>query len=75
VKKYLPQAAEQLVKEPIYITKAELAELLRLDVRTVGRLVATGDLPAPFKLGSGTRHRLRWKREAVETFLARRQGQ
>ena len=48
-----------------YLTAAGLAELLQLSVRSIDRMLASGDLPQPLRLG-GSR---RWSRSEVMEFL------
>jgi excisionase family DNA binding protein len=39
------------------LTAKDVAELLRISVRTVWRLVSTGAIPGPIKIGAATRWR------------------
>jgi excisionase family DNA binding protein len=45
----------------------EVAGLLGCSRRTVRRLVATGQMPAPLRIGS----LIRWPKEVIETWIAR----
>ena len=53
-----------------YLTAAGLAELLQLSVRSIDRMLASGDLPQPLRLG-GSR---RWSRAEVMEHLRNRRG-
>lgn len=55
--------------EPL-LTAAEVAELLRLDIRTIYQMAADGDLAPTYKIG----HRsLRIPQATVDAFLAARE--
>lgn len=50
------------------LTAREVCDLLRVDRRTLRRLVLTGDVPRPITIGPRT---LRWRRAAVTAWLAK----
>ena len=54
--------------EPPILTAGEVAEMLRVNERTFRRLRASGQGPQPVKV----RGAVRWRREAVERWIARR---
>lgn len=49
-----------------YLTKAELAEMLRVTTRTITNYVRGGALPAPTKVG----RKALWHRATLRAFLA-----
>jgi excisionase family DNA binding protein len=51
------------------LTLAEVADLLQIAPRTVQRMAADGEFPAPIRLGST---RPRWRRAEIDTWLQRR---
>ncbi|MCC6228407.1 MAG: helix-turn-helix domain-containing protein [Phycisphaerales bacterium] len=54
------------VHSPALLRAADVAALLAISVRCVWRLVASGDLPRPIKLGGSTR----WRACDLEAFIA-----
>jgi predicted DNA-binding transcriptional regulator AlpA len=52
------------------LTKAQVAQAVKLGVRTITRLVAAGTFPQPVRI---VRRRPRWRPEDITAFLARRQ--
>jgi predicted DNA-binding transcriptional regulator AlpA len=60
--------------EGALLTKVEVAQLLRVSVRTLDRMLAAGDGPPPILLPSGRR---RWRRGDVEQWIEtrRRRGE
>jgi len=52
-----------------YLPKAQLAEQLRRSIRTIDRMVLSGDAPPPTKIGRTTLYR----REAVLEWLRSRE--
>lgn len=48
-------------EQPVLLTTAEVARLLRVSVSTVRRLALTGRMPPPVRVGRG----VRWRRAAV----------
>ncbi len=54
------------------LTKKEVADLLRVDVRTLRRMVRSGEVPAPVRIGDRTD---RWRRTTIESFLKRKEKQ
>jgi len=50
-----------------WLTAANLAEMLHMSRRTIWRMAATGQLPAPARLSARS---TRWSRAAVEARLA-----
>lgn len=53
-------------KVPALLRVSDVAALLAISVRCVWRLVASGDLPRPIKLGGSTR----WRACDLEAFIA-----
>jgi predicted DNA-binding transcriptional regulator AlpA len=47
------------------LTRADLQRILRLSTRTIRRLLAARELPAPIRVG----HSDRWRPEDVQTYL------
>lgn len=54
------------------MSKRELSRLLSCSIRTVDRLVARGELPLPFKVGSGSRFSLADVYRYVESLKSQR---
>ncbi len=52
------------------MTTAEVSGLLRIDTRTLRRLVHAGEVPAPISIGGRTD---RWRRTTIESFLKGRE--
>jgi excisionase family DNA binding protein len=50
---------------PLTLTREELARALKVSGRTIARLVAQKKLPAPFKVGRGSR----WRADDVVKFI------
>jgi excisionase family DNA binding protein len=48
-----------------YLTKAELASMLRISTRTISNYVQTGALPSPVKFG----RKALWSRAALTAFV------
>lgn len=55
---------------PALMTAEEVAQELRVDVRTMRRLRHLGELPKPIKWSGG----LRWRRADIERFLQARKS-
>lgn len=55
---------------PLLMNVQEVAGLLRISDRSVWRLVASGDLPAPIALGRSRR----WPRAQIEAWVAAKAG-
>ena len=53
------------------LTVKDVAELLKVHVRSVWRLAATGDIPEPIRLGPKT---VRWRVVDLEAHLTRLAG-
>lgn len=49
-----------------FLTREEVAAMLRIDLRTLRRLVLTNELPAPIPLGPRA---VRWRRKDLERHL------
>ncbi|MCC6682854.1 MAG: helix-turn-helix domain-containing protein [Phycisphaeraceae bacterium] len=49
----------------LLVNVAQVAELLGLSERTVWRLVSTGEIPGPIRLGRSCR----WSRKVIEMFV------
>ena len=49
-----------------FLTKQEVADIIRVTPLTVMKMVKRGDLPKPLRLGNT----LRWPVEAIQTALA-----
>ena len=56
LKEHMRNQASRLLLEPL-LTTSDLQRLLKVDRRTVGRLVKRGELPVPMKLGGSNRWR------------------
>jgi excisionase family DNA binding protein len=54
-----------------YLTKSELASMLRVSTRTISNYIRTGALPEPVKVG----RRALWSRAALLAFLRAQQPQ
>lgn len=54
-----------------YLTKSELASMLRVSTRTISNYIRTGALPEPVKIG----RRALWSRAALLAFLRAQQPQ
>ena len=52
-----------------YMTKAELAAMLRVSTRTVSNYVSTGAIPSPVRFG----RRALWSRAALMAFIQAQQ--
>ncbi len=65
------QSANRGQGDTTLLTKAEVATLLRVDARTLRRMVHAGEVPSPICVGERTH---RWRREAIERFLRAREG-
>lgn len=66
-------SAEQTIpiRWPALLSPESLAEYLDLSVRSVEKLRATGDLPAPIKMPGDLRS-IRWRRADIDEFLTGR---
>lgn len=53
---------------PRLLSAKELAEALGVSVRTIWRLTASGDLPAPVRIGGG--RVVRWPAAVVKSLVA-----
>ena len=56
---------------PALLTQAEVARLLRVAPRTLQRMVAAGEFPAPIRISPG---RSRWRRSVVDAGLEERES-
>jgi excisionase family DNA binding protein len=56
---------------PVYLTAAEVAQLLKLSRATVRRMVRDGRLPKPAKLGRAVTSPLRFDRAKIEEAVLR----
>jgi predicted DNA-binding transcriptional regulator AlpA len=66
IKQSLDDQAASILLEPL-LTTSDLERLLKVDRRTITRLVKRGELPAPLKLGGSNR----WRPEAIAAALDR----
>ena len=57
--------------EPL-LTRNDLLKLLKIDIRTLRRMVRAGDVPPPIRLGDRTD---RWRRATIESFLRKKEKQ
>jgi excisionase family DNA binding protein len=57
---------------PELVTRDEAAEVLRIHVRTLDRLIQRGELPA-VRVGGNKRGRVRVTRAALEAYIAARE--
>jgi len=60
VKEAMREQRLSLLLEPL-LTTSDLEQLLKVDRRTILRMVKRGDLPKPLKLGGN-----RWRKEDIE---------
>ena len=72
LKEHLQKQAATLLFQPL-LTTSDLEELLKVDRRTVTRLVKRGELPMPMKLGGSNRWRPQEISAAIDR-LSRRVG-
>jgi predicted DNA-binding transcriptional regulator AlpA len=56
-----------LPSEPLMITAAELAQLLRISTRTLWRRRSAGELPQPVCFGGA----VRWRLEEIKNWITR----
>ncbi len=54
------------------LTRDDVSNLLKVDIRTLRRMVHAGDVPAPITLGDRTD---RWRRSTIESFLRKKEKQ
>ncbi len=66
------QVAGQFKDGATLMTTAEVAELLRVDARTLRRMVHAGEVPPPIRIGNRTD---RWRRTTIESFLRKKEKQ
>jgi predicted DNA-binding transcriptional regulator AlpA len=66
LKEHLKNQAATLLLEPL-LTTSDLEALLKVDRRTINRLVKRGELPPPLKLGGSNR----WRPEAINAAIDR----
>jgi predicted DNA-binding transcriptional regulator AlpA len=52
--------------EPLLVTAREVSQMLRVSLRTLGRMRSAGDVPASIKVGGNVRWRLQDIREWIE---------
>ncbi len=52
------------------MTRAEVAQTMRVDARTLRRLVLEGAIPPPIRIGERTQ---RWRRSTIQAFLKRKE--
>ncbi len=64
------QDAGQAQELPELLTKQEVAALLRVDVRTLRRMVLAGEVPAPITISDRTD---RWRRSTIESSLRKKE--
>jgi len=57
---------DQPVDSPLVVSAQELASLLRLGLRTLRTMDASGRLPKPIRIG----HSVRWSLEEIKDWLA-----
>ena len=55
--------------EPL-LTRNDLLKLLKIDIRTLRRMVRAGEVPPPIILANRTH---RWRRSTVESFLSKKE--
>jgi excisionase family DNA binding protein len=66
LKECLKDQAGGVLLEPL-LTTSDLERLLKVDRRTISRLVKRGELPAPLKLGGSNR----WRAEDINAAIDR----
>jgi len=66
LKECLKEQAIGMLLEPL-LTTSDLERLLKVDRRTITRLVKRGELPAPLKLGGSNR----WRPEDINAAIDR----
>ena len=66
LKEHLQNQAATLLFQPL-LTTSDLEQLLKVDRRTVSRLVKRGELPMPMKLGGSNR----WRPEEISAAIDR----
>lgn len=54
------------VDEPLLITAAELADMMRISLRSLWRMRSVGQLPQPIRLGGTVRWRLAEVKEWID---------
>ena len=52
------------------LTRSDLLNLLKIDIRTLRRMVRAGEVPPPIILADRTH---RWRRSTIESFLKRKE--
>ncbi len=52
--------------QPALITATELAQMMRVSVRTLWRLLSAGRIPAPIRIGGNAR----WRVEEIDRWIA-----
>jgi hypothetical protein len=73
VRSYVPSEFE-LTNLPTILTPDDVADLLRVDSRTLRRWVAARRFPEPIRLGTGKkggRQPIRWHKKTLQKFLER----
>ncbi len=53
------------LSQPLLVSIAEVAQMLRASIRTIERMLATGEIPEPVRL-RGSR---RWRREDIVAWV------
>ena len=56
---------------PPLLTAVEVAQLLKLDKRTIERMAKAGDCPAPIRISPG---RTRWRQSDIDAWLEERRA-
>lgn len=57
--------ASDALPEPLFVTAAELAQLMRISTRTLWRLLSARKIPEPIRLG-GT---VRWRIDLIQDWI------
>lgn len=55
-----------------WLTKRQLAELLKTSTRTIDRKIAEGEFPPGIKLGTGRGATVRWPKSVYDDWVARK---
>jgi predicted DNA-binding transcriptional regulator AlpA len=51
--------------EPLFVTAAELAQLMRISTRTLWRLLSAHKIPEPIRLGGA----VRWRIDVIQDWI------
>lgn len=57
--------AKEPAPEPIFVTAAELAQLMRISTRTLWRLLSARKMPKPIRLGGA----VRWRMDVIQDWI------